>query len=125
MSALLRRASLRIVNQSSIPTLIRRVQKGAESPAHLQSALNAQTWLTWISKSHSTMYQQHIGELTKAIADEKNTRLVEVCLQALAAAARSDNKLTPSDKCVTCRSIFFTLIACLMACSLSGEQRIG
>ncbi|KAJ3482805.1 hypothetical protein NLI96_g6741 [Meripilus lineatus] len=63
MTTLLRRASLRIVNQSSIPTLIKRVQKGVDGQAHAQAAL-----------------------------------LVEVCLQALSAAAQSDKKLAPSDK---------------------------
>lgn len=109
MTTLLRRASLRIVNQSSIPTLIKRVQKGVDGQAHAQAALYAQTWLTCISKNHPALYQQHIGELSKAIADERNPSLVEVCLQALSAAAQSDKKLAPSDKYVSCSITYMTL----------------
>ncbi|KAG1858786.1 armadillo-type protein [Suillus subalutaceus] len=65
MTVFLRRATLRIVNQSSIPTLIKR---------------------------------PHTSELTKAIADEKNERLVEVGMQALAAVSQSDEALAVNDK---------------------------
>ena len=107
MSIFLRRASLRLINQSSIPTLIKRLQRGdpssdgyGTSQAQL-SANNAEAVLTFVSKHCPALYKPHIGELTKAIADEKNSRLVEVCLQALAAVARWDAKLMPSDKYVT------------------------
>ncbi|KAI0938430.1 hypothetical protein AcW1_001836 [Taiwanofungus camphoratus] len=104
MSTFLRRSSLRIVNQSSIPTFVKRVQKGdpngdGHGSSHAQlSAQNARVWMNYISKHFPTILQSHIGELSKAISDEKNTRLVEVCLQALAAVASWDNKLAPSDK---------------------------
>ena len=62
------------------------------------SANNAQVLLTAVSKHRPALYKPHLGELTKAIADEKNPRLVEVCLQALAAVAKWDEKLAPSDK---------------------------
>lgn len=107
MSIFLRRASLRILNQSSIPTLVKRVQKGdgnATSQAHLV-ADNAQTLLTFTSKHYPAVYKSHVGELTKAIADEKNPRLVEVSLQALSAVVGWDNKLAPSD-----RSFLHTLL---------------
>lgn len=127
MSAFLRRSSLHIVNQSSIPTFVKRVQKGFEpsSVAYSQSQLSAnqsfsvfaagsaepegraqltahaaQLWMTYISKHCPSMYKAHIGEFSKAIADERNARLVEVCLHAMAAAAISDAKLAPADKCV-------------------------
>lgn len=124
----IRRSSLHIVNHSSIPTFVKRVQKGSEplsSVAYSQTqpsadqsfsifaagnsepegraqltARAAQLWLTYISKHCPTMYKAHIGEFSKAIADERNARLVEVCLHALAAAATADAKLAPSDKCV-------------------------
>jgi sister chromatid cohesion protein PDS5 len=99
MTTFLQRSSLQIVNQSSIPTLVKRIQKGgnAESSAQL-AANNAQILLTYISKHCPRLYTPHIAELTKAIADEKNPRLVEVCLQALSSASRWDSKLAPSDK---------------------------
>ncbi|KAI0790526.1 armadillo-type protein [Abortiporus biennis] len=98
MTSFLRRATLRIVNQSSIPTLIRRVQRGIEGPAYELTAHNAKVWLNHISKYYPALYQPHIGELSKAITEPKNVLLVEVSLQALAAVGKWDEKLVPSDK---------------------------
>lgn len=125
MSTFLQRASLHILDQSSIPTLIKRVSKGSDPPSSVafqtqsqfqsfsefadgaepegraqRTALAAQLWMTYVSKHCPALYKSHIGEMTKAIADERNTRLVEVCLQALAVAAKWDPKLAPSDKSV-------------------------
>lgn len=66
------------------------------------AAHSAQLWLTHISKHCPALYKAHIGEFSKAIADERNARLVEACLHALAAAAAWDEKLAPTDKCVLC-----------------------
>lgn len=99
-SAILRRACLRIVNQSSVPTLVKRVQKG-DGDVTAQARLmadNAQILLSFVSKHNPALYKAHVGELTKAIADEKHPRLVEVCLQALSAVAKWDESLSPSDK---------------------------
>ncbi|KAG1784584.1 armadillo-type protein [Suillus plorans] len=90
MTVFLRRATLRIVNQSSIPTLIKRVQRA--------DSKHAQTLLTYISKHCPALYKPHTSELTKAIADEKNARLVEVGMQALAAVSQSDEALAVNDK---------------------------
>lgn len=62
-------------------------------------ANNAHAILTSISKHCPVIYKAHLGELTKAIADERNPRLVGVCLQALAALARWDKSFVPGDKC--------------------------
>ncbi|KAG5654557.1 hypothetical protein H0H81_000082 [Sphagnurus paluster] len=91
--ALLRRSSLSLVNQSSVPTLIKRMYKG-----HGQTSDHSKVLLTYISKHSPAFYKPHIGELTKAIADEKNTPLVETCLHALAGVLKWDNKLMPTDK---------------------------
>ncbi len=95
MAAFLRRGTLHIVNQSSIPVLIKRMQKGADGTS---TARSAQIWLSYISKHCPALYKLHVGELSKAIADEKNIALVEVCLQAYSAIAQWDEKLAPSDK---------------------------
>ncbi|OCH91293.1 hypothetical protein OBBRIDRAFT_792457 [Obba rivulosa] len=100
MTIFLRRASLRIVNQSSIPTLVKRIQKG-EGAGTSQADLiahHAQIWMTFVSKHCPAVHKSHMSELAKAIADERNARLVEVALQALAAAATWDEKLAPIDK---------------------------
>ena len=95
MQILLRRASLRTLNQSSVPTLIKRIQKGVGV-----TATHAQTLLVFVSKHQPALLQPHLGELTKAIADDKNAVLVEAALQALAAVAKWDSTLAPTDKYV-------------------------
>ncbi|KAH9985602.1 armadillo-type protein [Russula vinacea] len=104
MTVFLRRASLCLINQSSVPPLLRHLQRGdsmgdgyGTSQAQLL-ANNAQTILTSISKHCPIIYKAHVGALTKAIAEEKNARLVGVCLQALSALAKCDNELVPGDK---------------------------
>jgi sister-chromatid-cohesion protein PDS5 len=108
MTTLLRRCTFWILNPSSIPTLIKRIQKGhgnATSQSHATAA-HAQTLLTFISKHSPAFYKAHISELTKAIADEKNSTLVEVCLHALAGVLEWDDKLAPTDKLVRAALIF-------------------
>ncbi|KAF8491907.1 armadillo-type protein [Russula emetica] len=104
MTVFLRRASLCLVNQSSVPPLLRHLQRGdptgdgyGTSQAQLL-ANNAETILISISKHCPIIYKAHVGALTKAIADEKNARLVAVCLQALSALAKCDDELVPKDK---------------------------
>jgi sister-chromatid-cohesion protein PDS5 len=127
MSMFLRRSSLRILNQSSIPTLVKRVQKGdgsATSQAHL-AANNAQILLSFTSKHCPALYKPHIGELTKAIADEKNPRLVEICLQALSSAVKWDSQLASNDKSGPvnlCMAILPPLT--LMSCNRKTNERI-
>jgi sister-chromatid-cohesion protein PDS5 len=106
MRILLHRACYRIINQSSIPTLIKYVQKGQGSTNSNTQAFaeNALTLLTAVSKHSPALYQSHMGELTKALADEKKSTLVEVAIQALANVIRWDPKLAMTDKFVT--SIF-------------------
>ncbi|KAJ7446638.1 armadillo-type protein [Mycena latifolia] len=87
MNFILRQASLRIVNQSSIPTLLKRLQK----TNHLASE-NASKLLKFVSKHIPALYKSHVGELVKGVADEKHPLVVELSLQALAAVARWDEK---------------------------------
>ncbi|KAJ6484326.1 armadillo-type protein [Mycena vitilis] len=94
MNIILRQASLRVLNQSSIPTLLRRLQKSS----HQTTSENAMRLLTWVSKHSPALYKSHIAELVKGVADEKHPRLVEVSLQALAAVSRWDEKVVPTDK---------------------------
>ncbi|KAH9849574.1 armadillo-type protein [Lenzites betulinus] len=139
MSTFLRRATLHIVNPSSIPTFVKRMQKGFEPSAVAYSqtqtqtlgqtfsmfsagagepegraqhaAHSAQLWMAYVSKHCPTLYKAHVGEFTKAIADERNARLVEACLHALAAAAAADAKLAPSDKRTVERVMRFVMDA--------------
>ena len=104
MTILLRRASLRLINQSSIPTLIKCV-RNPESCEQSQSqisadmsASNASVTLTCISKHCPAMFRSHVPELVKSVADEKRNQLVEVSLHALSALLQWDPSLTPTDK---------------------------
>ena len=102
LNILLRRSSFRILNQSSIPTLIKRVSKGHgdDDSASQITAGHARTLLRYISKHSAAMYKSHIGELMKAVADEKHEALIETSLQALAGVLNWDQKLVSTDKCV-------------------------
>ena len=100
MATFLRRGTLHIANQSSVPTLIKRVAKAGEGAYQQQTAQLAQVWLTFISRHYPALYKQHVGELSKAIADEKNAQLVEVSLQAYSVVARWDERLVPSERYV-------------------------
>ncbi|KAI0824810.1 armadillo-type protein [Trametes gibbosa] len=159
MSTFLRRATLHILNPSSIPTFIKRMQKGFEPSAIAYSqtqtqtlgqtfsmftagagepegraqhaAHSAQLWMSYVSKHCPALYSAHVGEFTKAIADERNARLVETCLHALATAAAWDPKLAPSDKRTVERVTRFVMdanprhakfAARLIACSRNAEQ---
>ncbi|PFH47385.1 hypothetical protein AMATHDRAFT_152196 [Amanita thiersii Skay4041] len=107
MNILLRRASFRLINQSAIPTLLKRVQK-SHGQTHV-TAGHAQTLLNFISKHSPALYKSHISELTKGLADEKNQAAVEVSLQALAAVAQWDPELSPSDSRTTERVARYAL----------------
>ena len=115
MTIFLRRASLRLVNQSSIPTLIKNVQRGdPEDDGHSttqaqMSAKNANTVLTYVSRHCPSLHKSHVAGLIKAIADEKNSRLVEVSLHALSSLAQLDKSLTPTDKSVDHILLFLSL----------------
>ena len=51
----------------------------------------------WVRLKHSlALYQSHMSELTKALADQKKSTLVEVAMQALANVIRWDPKLAMS-----------------------------
>ena len=98
MKTFLRRSSLSFINQSSVPILMKRLQKGTEGEIPTETAQNAKMCLIWVSKHQPPLYKHHVGELLKAIATEQNPVLVEVSLQALSAVSRWDEKLAPNDR---------------------------
>ncbi|KAG8727483.1 hypothetical protein FRC12_022466, partial [Ceratobasidium sp. 428] len=114
MSWFLRRASLHIVNQSSVPTLVKKLRL-ADTPNSESQAVagdiegvqqthaeiiadRAQSLLECISKFHPAVYKPHVGELIKALADEKHPKLMQYCAQALASVVRLDGTLAPTEK---------------------------
>lgn len=68
LSIFLRRASFRIINQSSVPALLKRVSKshGSTSEWLIQASGHAKTLLTFTSKWCPALYKPHTGEVVKA-----------------------------------------------------------
>lgn len=103
MMSFFRLSSLWIVNQSSIPTILKRIQKQdfLSKDKNVERAQkiadSARVLLTTISKSCPAVLRSHVSELLKVIAEEKDPGL-ELCLQALAAVSKQEPSLTPSDK---------------------------
>ncbi|CAE6488948.1 unnamed protein product [Rhizoctonia solani] len=126
MSWFLRRASLHIVNQSSIPTLVKKLKLADQPNTESQSLVGmggdegsqphaemiadrAQSVLECMSKFNPAVYSPHVAELIKALADEKHPRLVQYCTQALAAVVRLDSSLAPTEKRTTDRLVKIAL----------------
>ncbi|CAE6505628.1 unnamed protein product [Rhizoctonia solani] len=105
MSWFLRRASLHIVNQSSIPILVKKL-KLADQPNTESQSLSV---LECMSKFNPAVYSPHVAELIKALADEKHPRLVQYCTQALAAIVSLDDSLAPTEKRTTDRLVKIAL----------------
>lgn len=103
MTIVLRRAGYNIIHQSSIPTLLKRIEKAQDSSSSKvkHAATQAHRILHFVSKYSPSLYKSRIGELSKAIADETKATLVEVALMALANVVKWDEKLsTTLDKYV-------------------------
>lgn len=99
MTALIRRASLRFINQSSIPWLLAQLQKsGIEEDETVAAKMHAKTILCSIAKHNPIIFKIHVPELLKSIASADNEFLVEIALQALALTAKQDRSIVPTDK---------------------------
>ncbi|KAG8885366.1 hypothetical protein FRB97_001441 [Tulasnella sp. 331] len=99
LSVLLRRSCLWVYNRSSIPTMMKYLQKG-DSPddRYPRVAEHAQKLLDHASKHCPAIYVSHIVELCKALGEPQHPRLIEVALRALASVIRYDHTLAPTDK---------------------------
>ena len=102
-------AAWNVVNHSSIPALIKRLQRPetatvistsadsteatATTPAQAAYAL-----LALISKECSPMYKTHVAELVIVMSDKKNDLLSEAGLQGLASVCKADPDSAPADK---------------------------
>ncbi|GMK53875.1 hypothetical protein CspeluHIS016_0104610 [Cutaneotrichosporon spelunceum] len=113
LSVVVDHAAWVIINQSSIPCLIRRLQKPDGPNAERVGALSAR-FLTLVAKECAPMYKDHIDELKIVLNDRRNNALVEVAIQALAAVTKWNPECGPTDKKVIERA---------MALALSGTPR--
>lgn len=97
MSVVADHAAWMLINQSSIPGLIKRLQKPEGPNAGRVAAISAR-YLDFIAKECAPMYKSHVDELVIIINDKRNDKLVEVGLQALAAVSKSNPGSGPTDK---------------------------
>lgn len=116
MISLIRKSSFWVVNQSSIPYLVRRMQKGdlasfsKPTDQGQQMAVHAHTVLTIVCKQCPALFRPHVAEFLKALAEEPDPIFTEVYLHALSAATQADKTLAPFDKCVlmkTCSEFYY------------------
>lgn len=113
LSVLVDHAAWVLINQSSIPCLIRRLQKAEGPTAERVGALSGR-FLAFIAKECAPMYKNHIAELQIVVNDRRNAKLVEVAIQALAAVTKWNPDCGPTDK---------KLIERALALALSGTPR--
>ncbi|XAO21334.1 hypothetical protein I312_100083 [Cryptococcus bacillisporus CA1280] len=93
LTALVDMSAWNVLNHSSIPPLIRCLQR-AESESIASAAAQ---FLGLMAKEGPPMYKSHVQELVAAIADKKNGRLMEIGFQGLAAVCKVYPDLAPSD----------------------------
>ncbi|WVQ83257.1 hypothetical protein IAT38_005396 [Cryptococcus sp. DSM 104549] len=101
MTSLVAYSSWNILNHSSIPPLIKRLQR-PESDA---TAVNAAKLLTLIAKEGAPMYKTHVPELAILMGEKKNMRLVEVGVQGLSAVCKIFPEVAPTDRRVIERAV--------------------
>ncbi|KIK70195.1 hypothetical protein GYMLUDRAFT_150761 [Collybiopsis luxurians FD-317 M1] len=99
MTSLLRRSSLHILNTSSIPTLLHRVQRaqGTAITKTNLAAKHASMLLMQIAKFCPALFKPHVEDLITVVEDAKNDTAVSVGLQALASVAKLDPVLIPME----------------------------
>ncbi|OXM77000.1 sister chromatid cohesion protein PDS5 [Cryptococcus neoformans Bt63] len=93
LTTLIDMSAWNVLNHSSIPSLIRRLQR-ADSE---RIASAAAQFLGLMAKEGPPMYKSHVQELVAAVADKKNGRLVEIGFQGLAAVCKVYPEIAPSD----------------------------
>ena len=93
---LIRRNSLHMINTSSVPTLVKHIQR--QDKYDLAATNSARTILVAVAKQCPAIFRSHVAEFCRALSEEGNVPLVEVSLQALAAVARWDENGAPNDK---------------------------
>ncbi|KAK0211511.1 armadillo-type protein [Armillaria fumosa] len=97
MSILLRRATCHVVNQSSIPIFLERLENGRGKEANVIAG-HIHTLMRYISKYRPAIYKSHVSALVKATSDdEASPLLVSAALQALSSVIRWDEDLAPKD----------------------------
>jgi len=90
-------AAWMILNHSSIPGLIKRIQR-PEGVNPERTTTVAAHYLALIAKHCAPMYKSHVPVLVIVMNDKKNETLVEISLQALAAVCKWNTDCAPTQK---------------------------
>lgn len=94
----LRNSVFLLINRSSIPGLLKRVQGGRSGADAESQAQKATIVLDYISKHQPALYKSHVAELTKALQGEgKEESVVETALHAASKLCKGD-RTTSVDK---------------------------
>jgi sister-chromatid-cohesion protein PDS5 len=91
-------ASFSILNPSSISPLLKALQSPPPGPRKDAIASAAARFLSFIAKECSPMFVNHVPGLLVTMSQQKNDKLVEVSLQALAAVCKVDPSVAPKDE---------------------------
>jgi sister-chromatid-cohesion protein PDS5 len=97
LSILIDNAAWNVLNHSSIPPLIKRLQR-PEGIDPQKTSQAASQLLALIAKEGAPMFKSHVAELVIVMADRKNEKLAEVALQGLAAVCKADPEAAPEDR---------------------------
>ncbi|WVF69779.1 hypothetical protein IAT40_004558 [Kwoniella sp. CBS 6097] len=93
LTSLLTMSAWNVVNQSSIPPLLKRLQRpDSEATANAAAKL-----LAIIAKDGAPMFKTHTNQLAIVVMDKKNDKLVEVAFQALAAVCKVYPEVAPNE----------------------------
>lgn len=93
----IRSSSFLLLNRSSIPTLLKRLQSPSGPDGQL-FADRAAAVLEFISKKRPELYQTHVAELTKVLSaakGDKQEKVVEVALHAVSKLMKGDKTIIP------------------------------
>jgi sister-chromatid-cohesion protein PDS5 len=87
--AFIRNSCFLLVNRSSIPSLLKRVQSrsGADSEAQSRAAVRV---LEYVSKTRPELYRTHVAELSKTLGEGSSEGAVTVALHAISRLVKND-----------------------------------
>lgn len=91
----IRSSAFLLVNRSSVPTLLKRMQSRADGDATVAAAAAV---LQHIAKHQPIMFKSHAAELTKALGESASERLAEVALHALSRLVMADDTVKPDKR---------------------------
>lgn len=97
VNVLIDNGAFNIVNSTSVTTLLRTVQTPPNNDRRDDFTRVAARLLNLLSKECPPMYIAHVPELLVMIGQQKNEKLVEISLQALASVCKYQPSVAPKD----------------------------